>query len=288
MFKMNNKNQAQKNDEINQLKSFECNDGQSHYEFAKEMGLILPEREVQSLTEYYQLILRSKRKLQDYKHPNSFWIEGYAIKIEPVVSKENINVIEFSLENGDFFNYVFVLEDGLNDSYLRYLEAINVYEAKDYVPADVLIRRCGFLLLEEWISGEKTYVLHDVCPADELSQRSNTHEKVISEKAYLAEQNLGSLNSCTVCMELPPFVSSNSDSGMMQQLVSILHEYSTVLDMNLDHRKVCFDLTELVTEDFETRNEFIELLDTKAGSILLRLMDVDFVSEPNIVAELLQ
>lgn len=137
--------------------------------FAEEIGLVEKMRDVKNIEEYKYLLTVSQREFKP-SYSNSYWIEGYPLGICPIRSKENINLIEWSLENGDFFSHPFALGDTVNRNYEKLLSILGVYSVEGRVPTDILVKKCGLLVTMEMTGGEFAYYLHDICTMEELTQ----------------------------------------------------------------------------------------------------------------------
>lgn len=136
-----------------------------------KMGLITKPRSVKGISEYHYLLSESKRKFQRQETAHTCWMEGYALSIAPIRSKENFHLIEFSLENGDFLTFPFALEKGMDENYQRFLTIIEVQPLGEMVPVDILVKRLGFLVTPQMMNGEIEYYLHDLCPLEELAEK---------------------------------------------------------------------------------------------------------------------
>lgn len=137
----------------------------------EKMGLIDKPRSVKSESEYHYLLSESNRKFQRQETVHTCWIEGYALDITSILSKENFHLIEFSLENGDFFTFPFALEKGMDGNYQKFLSTIGVQPLGKVVPVDILVKRLGFLVTPQMMNGEMAYYLHDLCPLEELAEK---------------------------------------------------------------------------------------------------------------------
>lgn len=140
------------------------------FKFAEEKGLIGKMRVVKNSEEYKYLLSVCRRKFEPSPNPNSFWIEGYPIAICPIRSTEKIILIEWSLENGDFFSHAFSLADKLDECYQKLLSVLEVKSTGEQIPADILVKKCGLLVSVQLEGDGISYSLNDICSVKELNQ----------------------------------------------------------------------------------------------------------------------
>lgn len=137
--------------------------------------LVEPLIEVESMQEYEYLLQESQRKLNVKYSPDSFWIEGYVIGIQAILSKENFHYVYWSLENGAFLTDVFALTEGLNENYLHFLSMVDIKPAGNQIPEDILVEKCSLLVVKKRSNGLETYQIQfilpwtDIMPAKELN-----------------------------------------------------------------------------------------------------------------------
>ncbi|MCM3315300.1 hypothetical protein M3603_01330 [Rummeliibacillus stabekisii] len=127
------------------------------------------------MQEYHYLLTESQRLLQDPKDCNCFWIEGYALSITSIHSKERINIVEFSLENGRFLSFPFALKVGMNKNYQKFSKAIRIKPSKIKIPEDVLVKKLGLLVSTQIENGIENYYLHNICPLEELKYKTKRY-----------------------------------------------------------------------------------------------------------------
>jgi hypothetical protein len=180
---MHDKNQTKKMYEHTRMMEVTKNQRTLDYETFEERGIIDKVRNVKNLIEYNYLLIESQRKLKRIKNVNQFWIEGYALNIAPIRSKENFNLIEFSLENGDFLTIPFALENGMDENYQKFLSAIKVHPLGKMVPVEILVKPFGLLVTSQLVGGEMSYYLHDICTLEELTE---TRKKIRFSKKVLS------------------------------------------------------------------------------------------------------
>lgn len=168
---MHDKNQTKRMYEHTRLMEVSKSQRMLDYKTFEEMGLIEKPRNVKNMSEYHYLLIESQRKFKRGKNVYPFWMEGYALSIAPIRSKENFHLIEFSLENGGFLTFPFALEKGMDGNYQKFLSAIRVQPLGKVVPVDILVKRLGFLVTPQMMNGEIEYYLHDICPLEELAEK---------------------------------------------------------------------------------------------------------------------
>lgn len=168
---MHNKSQTKKMYELARMKETSQSLRMEDNKRLIKMGLIDKPREVKSMSEYHYLLSDSNRIFQGQETAHACWIEGYALNITPILSKENFHLIEFSLENGDFLTFPFALEKGMDGNYQKFLSVIGVQPLDEVVPVNVLVKRLGFLVTPQMVNGKMEYYLHDLCPLEELAEK---------------------------------------------------------------------------------------------------------------------
>jgi len=136
------------------------------FEEVEKTCFIEPMREVKSMQEYEYFLGESQRKL-DIKglgSPDSFWIGGYVVGIQPIRSKENFHYVDWSLENGEFLTEVFALSEGLNKNYLHFLAMVDIEPEGNQIPTDVLGERFNLLIKKKKVDGVVTYQVESIYP----------------------------------------------------------------------------------------------------------------------------
>jgi len=136
------------------------------FEEVEKTCFIEPMREVKSMQEYEYFLGESQRKL-DIKglgSPDSFWIGGYVVGIQPIRSKENFHYVDWSLENGEFLTTVFAITDGLNENYLNFLSMVDVKPKGIRIPAEVLVKKCNLYVKKKVVDRKMTYQIQFITP----------------------------------------------------------------------------------------------------------------------------
>lgn len=134
----------------------------SEYQFYKAMGLIDRPQVIEDDQVYESLVRKSQQSFFLTFSEEYHWLEGYPIGITPIKGKEQIYLIEFSLENGHFLLHPFALAKGLDLNYQQLLLALGGVHVDEHSIGNILMKKCIVSVSSKVENGESSYVLHEV------------------------------------------------------------------------------------------------------------------------------